>query len=166
MWIWSRHELFWALHRFNRYMVECEFPSAMSFHDWHCSFNRYMVECELKKLHLSFLQNISFNRYMVECECILMKKSSQIMICFNRYMVECEYLSNENLNEWIGVLIDTWWNVNQWYAILSRKASAVLIDTWWNVNLNCHVSSDPQYHGFNRYMVECEYLSKLSIFQI
>ena len=57
----------------------------------------------------------------------------------------------------VGVLIDTWWNVNEEYAYLDPKAlngfnrymvecefatfvsiskdNCVLIDTWWNVNL-------------------------------
>ena len=54
---------------------------------------------------------------------------------FNRYMVECECYHKRYGYIGIGVLIDTWWNVN-----LSRKQSLtvnplVLIDTWWNVNV-------------------------------
>ena len=36
-------------------------------------------------------------------------------------------------------------------------AFAVLIDTWWNVN-ELYISAVFERIGFNRYMVECEYL--------
>ena len=31
---------------------------------------------------------------------------------FNRYMVECEYEADTQGEEFLKVLIDTWWNVN------------------------------------------------------
>ncbi len=37
----------------------------------------------------------------------------------------------------IGVLIDTWWNVNSRTELPLRKSKTVLIDTWWNVNITC-----------------------------
>ena len=33
-----------------------------------------------------------------------------------------------------GVLIDTWWNVNQYNPLSRVICLFVLIDTWWNVN--------------------------------
>ncbi|SCI30874.1 Uncharacterised protein [uncultured Coprococcus sp.] len=79
----------------------------------------------------------------------------------------------------ITVLIDTWWNVNEFIDTIKRTCNLVLIDTWWNVNKTLddiyillhwvlidtwwNVNSDhtPTYGQyatcFNRYMVECEY---------
>ena len=54
-------------------------------------FNRYMVECESKELDGKFFSGTGFNRYMVECEYVVFR-----IVCF----VPC-------------VLIDTWWNVNE-----------------------------------------------------
>ena len=55
-------------------------------------------------------------------------------IGFNRYMVECES-STAMLSEFVNfVLIDTWWNVNEWYNVYKENYGFVLIDTWWNVN--------------------------------
>ena len=34
------------------------------------------------------------------------------------------------------VLIDTWWNVNEYPTGSIYWGAAVLIDTWWNVNLS------------------------------
>ena len=34
------------------------------------------------------------------------------------------------------VLIDTWWNVNEWLTAYNEHSASVLIDTWWNVNIN------------------------------
>ena len=33
------------------------------------------------------------------------------------------------------VLIDTWWNVNEYAKEELRAEISVLIDTWWNVNI-------------------------------
>ena len=33
-----------------------------------------------------------------------------------------------------GVLIDTWWNVNNSIRERYTGGNSVLIDTWWNVN--------------------------------
>ena len=70
-------------------------------------------------------------------------------------MVECESGAITGLTVFEGVLIDTWWNVNNFLANAYVNPLLVLIDTWWNVNygigemwlcISC----------FNRYMVECE----------
>ena len=53
---------------------------------------------------------------------------------FNRYMVECEYRKKVIIFRIVGVLIDTWWNVNQVKGELICHMKNVLIDTWWNVN--------------------------------
>ena len=41
---------------------------------------------------------------------------------------------------------------------LAKGVDRVLIDTWWNVNYMNIRSETGQYPGFNRYMVECEYV--------
>ncbi len=53
---------------------------------------------------------------------------------FNRYMVECEYVDFMNSDACKIVLIDTWWNVNEWWCYRYFVKNRVLIDTWWNVN--------------------------------
>ena len=53
---------------------------------------------------------------------------------FNRYMVECEYKNLSALDTWKLVLIDTWWNVNNYTSGSIYWGTTVLIDTWWNVN--------------------------------
>ena len=69
----------------------------------------------------------------------LIKKSLTICLwsrcrrSFNRYMVECEFNFSGKMAQMSTVLIDTWWNVNEWLA-----------------SYNEHSAS------FNRYMVECE----------
>ena len=78
---------------------------------YHC-FNRYMVECELACIQLILVFHAGFNRYMVECE-------------FNSFYF-CIFKAE--------VLIDTWWNVNEWYNVYKENYGFVLIDTWWNVN--------------------------------
>ena len=74
-----------------------------------------------------------FNRYMVECECICSFCCINFIVCFNRYMVECESEKKLSSLESIEVLIDTWWNVNEFLSVI-----------------------DKYFTGFNRYMVECE----------
>ena len=58
------------------------------------------------------------------------------------------------------VLIDTWWNVNLDIAKFEEKCKTVLIDTWWNVNILRVSYSDTREFGFNRYMVECECVTR------
>ena len=58
----------------------------------------------------------------------------------------------------ISVLIDTWWNVNDFFTSEIENLLNVLIDTWWNVNFDVEDDEVQETEGFNRYMVECEYL--------
>ena len=49
-----------------------------------------------------------------------MFQNGRIMLAqcgFNRYMVECEFVYKDSVSDVVNVLIDTWWNVNQ-YDIL------------------------------------------------
>ena len=39
------------------------------------------------------------------------------------------------------VLIETYWNVNAFMALLLYYLNAVLIETYWNVNIRCINSS-------------------------
>ena len=55
------------------------------------------------------------------------------------------------------VLIDTWWNVNAFRRHEYIYHVIVLIDTWWNVNASPGVAT-VVVSGFNRYMVECEFI--------
>ena len=71
---------------------------------------------------------------MVECEFIQIILKRRTPPRFNRYMVECEF-------GWIY----------QWCFALG-----VLIDTWWNVNPEMLKYVLNEAHRFNRYMVECE----------
>ena len=54
----------------------------------------------------------SFNRYMVECESISFPSGFGTGYSFNRYMVECESRTLDRHENFLLVLIDTWWNVN------------------------------------------------------
>ena len=92
-----------------------------------------MVECESTSVCDKTMATFSFNRYMVECESQAVGVLERGVNSFNRYMVECEYLNTLAICSPIWVLIDTWWNVNEWY-----------------------VKYRANYSGFNRYMVECE----------
>ena len=56
----------------------------------------------------------------------------------------------------MGVLIDTWWNVNKPAQEKVRAGTLVLIDTWWNVNSRAVQFPACTQFRFNRYMVECE----------
>ena len=94
---------------------------------------------------------------MVECEFAYNIGTIAGLTSFNRYMVECESFEYYINSFCFTVLIDTWWNVNivacgglAWYI-------KVLIDTWWNVNV-ARDSKLKQAIGFNRYMVECEFV--------
>ena len=58
----------------------------------------------------------------------------------------------------VTVLIDTWWNVNVQINCLMTTFNLVLIDTWWNVNVYKFVIFKIDFAGFNRYMVECEWI--------
>ena len=49
-------------------------------------------------------------------------------------MVECESVHLLTEAKAAGVLIDTWWNVNQDNSCRIFQNNFVLIDTWWNVN--------------------------------
>ena len=49
-------------------------------------------------------------------------------------MVECESTSRWETMLKITVLIDTWWNVNNFMQSQNIFVDNVLIDTWWNVN--------------------------------
>ena len=55
-----------------------------------------------------------------------------------------------------SVLIDTWWNVNNYTFCIIYRSNFVLIDTWWNVNALFLPGSALFAYRFNRYMVECE----------
>ena len=76
-----------------------------------------MVECELRKRRKCRQRDLSFNRYMVECECVRIYAFPDAVCSFNRYMVECEYMTGWILDKIKGVLIDTWWNVNEIYVV-------------------------------------------------
>ena len=49
-------------------------------------------------------------------------------------MVECEYTVDNTPFIMFFVLIDTWWNVNEFLSVINKYFTVVLIDTWWNVN--------------------------------
>ena len=49
-------------------------------------------------------------------------------------MVECESHTLDHHENFLLVLIDTWWNVNINNYDSHTKSTTVLIDTWWNVN--------------------------------
>ena len=51
-------------------------------------------------------------------------------------MVECEYVDGDANESSATVLIDTWWNVNEFTVFVVSPSPEVLIDTWWNVNTN------------------------------
>ena len=59
----------------------------------------------------------------------------------------------------VRVLIDTWWNVNVGLAYNCSIRHVVLIDTWWNVNVFFRATISSCLYRFNRYMVECEYIT-------
>ena len=40
---------------------------------------------------------------------------------FNRYMVECEYAELLSAHIYVTVLIDTWWNVNEYAMYILFK---------------------------------------------
>ena len=50
-------------------------------------------------------------------------------------MVECEYTVDNTPFIMFFVLIDTWWNVNEFLSVINKYFTVVLIDTWWNVNV-------------------------------
>ena len=104
----------------------------------------------------SLCEAVSFNRYMVECESSTAMLTEFVDFCFNRYMVECESLNIFSSFPKFLVLIDTWWNVNEWYNVYKANYFIVLIDTWWNVNFQRLKSPQMRQTSFNRYMVECE----------
>ena len=79
---------------------------------------------------------------------------------FNRYMVECEWIYGVCCVTLTGVLIDTWWNVNVPEPPYMYITFIVLIDTWWNVNVTTSIWYKI-WIGFNRYMVECEFINRL-----
>ena len=72
-------------------------------------------------------------------------------------MVECEFISGKSFPFLFGVLIDTWWNVNENTIVQEIDLSIVLIDTWWNVNVSSIKKALGSGTRFNRYMVECEF---------
>ncbi len=74
---------------------------------------------------------------MVECEFDFDAAHGDTIKGFNRYMVECESASL--------------------YA--SAAPLGVLIDTWWNVNSSLRNMYSVGQTSFNRYMVECEFIS-------
>ena len=41
------------------------------------------------------------------------------------------------------VLIDTWWNVNNFSTVSTVFVLPVLIDTWWNVNERSYSDTSP-----------------------
>ena len=49
-------------------------------------------------------------------------------------MVECESFRSDAFFLDKAVLIDTWWNVNEYKKADLEYTGEVLIDTWWNVN--------------------------------
>ena len=73
-----------------------------------------MVECESTFLLISLILYRGFNRYMVECELDNAFTYRRDTLSFNRYMVECELFIKYPFVSFIIVLIDTWWNVNQY----------------------------------------------------
>ena len=131
----TRGLLIVRLVRFNRYMVECEYrKKAIIFRivgvlidtwwnvneryfkrlDFINSFNRYMVECEFENYVRQAKLRGSFNRYMVECEYFKHMQLVWYTAGFNRYMVECELsIGGRKFVGGASVLIDTWWNVNE-----------------------------------------------------
>ena len=55
-------------------------------------------------------------------------------------MVECEFKPANPRILPFWVLIDTWWNVNNFSFKFTLPQSTVLIDTWWNVNENANLA--------------------------
>ena len=115
-----------------------------------------MVECEYDRDPESHSGGCSFNRYMVECEFV----QSIAIGCKAHVLIDTWWNVNNIFAifpaEIIGVLIDTWWNVNDVALAFENWEQKVLIDTWWNVNMCSGWTSIRLNVCFNRYMVECE----------
>ena len=100
---------------------------------------------------------------MVECELIYHKSIFSV----DKVLIDTWWNVNVGLIlliTWcIIVLIDTWWNVNEKEDAYIYSIDRVLIDTWWNVNTGFG-NTLKEIIGFNRYMVECEFLYLMYIY--
>ena len=52
----------------------------------------------------------------------------------NRNILECKYFQDKSALLFFQVLIETYWNVNDYKQPVRRKENNVLIETYWNVN--------------------------------
>ena len=52
----------------------------------------------------------------------------------NRNILECKCIRWQDTLERSKVLIETYWNVNDYKQPVRRKENNVLIETYWNVN--------------------------------
>ena len=99
---------------------------------------------------------------MVECECFYQTVSNSSTLSFNRYMVECEFEISADATNKLGVLIDTWWNVNNLF-IINYSVKGFSFNRYM---VECEFVSDKKglqvTIGFNRYMVECELIIDLT----
>ena len=80
--------------------------------------NRNIVECKgLPEEDLMYLGSC-INRNIVECKVDRLKLASDISLSINRNIVECKDAIINRYDTKIAVLIETLWNVKQWYAFL------------------------------------------------
>ena len=82
------------------------------------------------------------NRNILECKLEIMMQVVVFRMRINRNILECKFLIFINIlyhNQL--VLIETYWNVNEYVTVDFSLTDTVLIETYWNVNKKDHPSA-------------------------
>ena len=71
-------------------------------------------------------------------------------------MVECEFYNDTLMEAMKDVLIDTWWNVNEFTVLVVSPSPESFNRYMVECEYCCMWSTRMVCESFNRYMVECE----------
>ena len=96
------------------------------------------------------------NRNILECKCIFERERCHYVLRINRNILECKYLYERLRSCPVDVLIETYWNVNEWCLTGFRLLYNVLIETYWNVNGDTFDVETSFVTRINRNILECK----------
>ena len=110
--MYGKHQSKTAKESLNRNILECKYPSRPHRIAFKPGLNRNILECKFKSLNL--LRYVGYG--------------------LNRNILECKYMTQDIGFDVLVVLIETYWNVNDFPPLALAYGKVVLIETYWNVN--------------------------------
>ena len=96
----------------NRNILECKYSLIKYSHITSCGLNRNILECKYESGTGIMIVIPGLNRNILECKWYAACFITLLLSSLNRNILECKFDRGCVVSHRIGVLIETYWNVN------------------------------------------------------